>query len=129
MKYVNEIKTRKRILFATIVVAAIAVSSAWFLLARRGIAVYVMNRGSKVVTDVRLEYVGGHTHIGTIGLNEEKVVVIRPSSESSLTIQYNDADGNPVKYDCDVYIESSYRGEIEIVLDDFGVTSASRITH
>jgi len=80
--------------------------------------VYVENKGSLPVSDLKLFYVGGVTTVPILeGFHTEKVSLDNLRAESGLTINYRDADQKLWGDTIPVYLEGSSSSSVYLSVD------------
>jgi len=111
-------RMRRSLSIATIV--GILLLSVGFILYQHssGVRVKVKNMGAKPIHSVVLHVTGESHQLGDIAPGEFARATVSPSGESSLQIDFSEANGNKRRLDVDCYMERGYVGVIEVSLKD-----------
>lgn len=97
-----------------IILGIAVIGAGAFLLWPRGVKVVVGNTGTAAMRDMRVVVTGGSYTLGDLRPGESRGVHVKPSGESSITLQYADAGGGPQSVDLDCYIEPGYAGSVSV---------------
>jgi hypothetical protein len=98
-----------------LIVAAIVVGLVLF---RPGIQVTVENTGTTPLKSVVLHVTGASYDLGHIAPGATATARVRSTGESSLDIEFTDADGKTQRLNAGGYFESGYRGTIRVEIKD-----------
>ena len=98
-----------------IILAVAVIGAGAFLLWPRGVKVVVGNTGTAAMRDVHVVVTGGSYGLGDIRPGEYRAVHVKPTGDSSITLQYTDeGGGDPQSVDLDCYIEAGYAGSVSV---------------
>jgi hypothetical protein len=95
-----------------IVIAVVAIQL------RPGITVTVKNTGTTPLKAVVLHVTGASHNLGDIAPGAFATASLRPSGESDLQVEFVDGGGPPQRLRANCYIESGYRGAIQVEIKD-----------
>lgn len=87
-------------------------------LRKPGIQVTVQNTGSQSLGAVVLHVTGESYDLGGVTPGASTQVIVRPSSESHLEIEFTDGNGNRKRLNAGGYFERGYRGTIRVSVKD-----------
>jgi hypothetical protein len=99
-----------------IILGIAVIGAGAFLLWPRGVKVVVANTGTTAMRDVRVAVTGNSYRLGDLRPGERRGVHVKPTGDSSITLQYTDegGGGDPQSVDLDCYIEAGYAGSVSV---------------
>jgi hypothetical protein len=112
---------QKRQSWLLLIPAALAVAALVGVLVlqfRAGVQVTVENTGTTSSKAVVLHVTGASYELGDIAPGESAAARVSPTGESSLDIEFTDADGKIQRLKAGGYFESGYRGSIRVEIKD-----------
>ena len=80
--------------------------------------VSIHNAGAQSINDVRVYVTGREYLLGQIGNGETKKCRVQPKGESEIELRFKKTNGSEVHHVIDCYLESNYRGSVDVDLDD-----------
>lgn len=84
---------------------------------RSGIHVIIQNTGNQPLRSVMLIVTGNNYNLGDIPPGGTAHARVRTTGESSLEIQFANADGQTTRLDAGFYFEPGYRGTVNISIN------------
>lgn len=100
---------------------AMALALWWIYYASSAISVRLTNRTDGYIHNLSVRAVGSRIDVGDLPVGAVRTVNLGPTSESGLTVAFENAQGKECVYDADVYLEPSSSGRIDIVLTEKGL--------
>lgn len=85
---------------------------------RSGIRVTILNTGQTSIHSVVLHVTGNSYSIGDLAPGDSGEATVTSAGESTLKIEFADADGKKQQLDAGVYLEPGYRGTIRVSIRD-----------
>ena len=82
-----------------------------------GIIVEFTNQSNVNIKSVFIEYTGGTIQIDDLKKGQRKVIKIKPIGESGIKLNIHLVNGMKINHLLDIYLEPSYSGKIEIILN------------
>jgi len=83
-----------------------------------GMKVSITNNTASPITDLHLYYTDGVKEARAVASHSVQRFTVKPSGESALLVDYSDSTGKRHKHSVDVYIEPSYSGRVDIIIEN-----------
>lgn len=83
-----------------------------------GVTVSVRNTGQEMMRDVTVLVTGRRYSIGDLAPGGSRSRRVSPTSESSVEVEFTDAQGGRILLMAGGYLESGYRGQMDIEIRD-----------
>ena len=104
----------------------------WIYQLTAGVKVNIINNTGTEIKNLRIQFTGGETLVPLVKPGEIYSMIVNPSGESSLRLQFTDMSDNRHSREIGTYLEEGYRGEILIEIGPNGKVTYednSRIGH
>ena len=118
----------KRLAIICLVIIVGGVTAFWFSHAQ-GVRVVIHNDGTRALGDLKLTYTGGTNSLRDLAPGSSWTSSVVTTGESSLQIEYVNADQLRLRSDVDIYLEPSSVGKVEVHISDSGGLSWSEQVH
>lgn len=86
----------------------------------KGVFLTIKNNAHNNVYEIMVHYTGGHYQIPILTPDASTKRRINPTSESNISIEFKDHNGNKHSSLVDVYIESEHSGSLDVELNENG---------